>query len=148
MGHVERRSRGPRVRSARDAARPGHDRKRAHGSGASECTIEVPFRVEFERPGGTVRGPVFIAAADVAIWFAVATRLGTDGTWVTVDLKTAFLRAARREPITCTARVVKIGGQLVYPVAECVCGDETLLTHHTGLYAPIQVGRRAAARRR
>ena len=63
--------------------------------GAGECTIEVPFRVEFERPGGTVSRSVFMAAADVAIWFAVATRRGCDETWVTVDLKTAFLRAAR-----------------------------------------------------
>ena len=117
--------------------------------GAGECTIEVPFRVEFERPGGTVSGPVFMAAADVAIWFAVAMRRGGDGTWVTVDLKTAFLRAARREPFTCTARVLKVGPRLVYAVAECVRGDGTLLTHHTGLYAgPIPREPRAAARRR
>ena len=105
-----------------------------------ECTIEVPFRVEFERPGGTISGPVFMAAADVAIWFAVATRLGSDGMLVTVDLKTTFLRAARREPFTCTARVLKIGRRLVYSVAECVSGDGILLTHHTGLYAASREG--------
>jgi uncharacterized protein (TIGR00369 family) len=116
--------------------------------GAGECTIDVPFRVEFERPGGTVSGPVFMAAADVAIWFAVATRLGSKKAWVTVDLKTAFLRAARREPFTCTAHVLKIGRRLVYAVAECVGGDGTLLTHHTALYAPVPAGQRAAARRR
>ena len=104
--------------------------------GAGECTIEVPFRAEFERPGGTVSGPVFMAAADVAIWFAVATRLGSDGTLVTVDLKTTFLRAARREPFICTAHVLKIGRRLVYGVAECISRDGILLTHHTGLYAP------------
>jgi len=52
-----------------------------------------------------------MAAADVAIWLA-ATRRGTSEPWVTADLKTAFLRAARREPFTCTARVLKIGRQL------------------------------------
>jgi uncharacterized protein (TIGR00369 family) len=108
--------------------------------GTGECTIEVPFRVEFERPGGTISGPVFMAAADVAIWFAAATRLGSDGTLVTVDLKTTFLRAARREPFTCTARILKIGRRLVYSVAECVSGDGTLLTHHTGLYAASHDG--------
>ena len=61
--------------------------------GAGECTIEVPFRDEFERPGGAVSGPVFMAAADVAIWLAVVTRRGTSETWVTADLRTAFLRA-------------------------------------------------------
>ena len=116
--------------------------------GAGECTIEVPFRVEFERHGGTVSGPVFMAAADVAIWFAVATRRGCGETWVTVDLKTAFLRAARREPFTCTARVLKLGRRLVYAVAECVRGDGTLLTHHTGLYAAPTAGEPGAAARR
>ena len=86
----------------------------------------------------------------MAIWFAVATRRRGDETWVTVDLKTAFLRAARREPFTCTARVLKVGRRLVYAVAECVRGDGTLLTpHHTGLYdAPTPGEPGAAARRR
>ena len=116
--------------------------------GAGECTIDVPFRDEFERPGGAVSGPVFMAAADVAIWFAVATRRGGDETWVTVDLNTAFLRAARRESFTCTARVLKIGRRLVYAVAECVRGDGTLLTHHTGTYARTTGEPGTAGRRR
>lgn len=116
--------------------------------GAGECTIEAPFRDEFERPGGAVSGPVFMAAADVAIWLAVVTRRGTSETWVTVDLKTAFLRAARREPFTCTARVLKIGRHLVYAVAECLRGDGTLLTHHTGMYARTADEPGATARRR
>lgn len=103
--------------------------------GDGVCTIEVPFRDEFERPGGVVSGPVFMAAADAATWLAIAARLDGDGAWVTVDLKTAFLRAARREAFTCTARVVKAGRQLIYGVAECVRADGTLLTHHTLTYA-------------
>jgi len=35
--------------------------------GEGECTIDVPFRDEFKRPGGAISGPVFMAAADVAI---------------------------------------------------------------------------------
>jgi acyl-coenzyme A thioesterase PaaI-like protein len=39
-----------------------HDfRIRAAADG--EVTIEVPFRKAFERPGGVVSGPVFMAAA-------------------------------------------------------------------------------------
>jgi uncharacterized protein (TIGR00369 family) len=105
--------------------------------GAGECTIEAPFRAQFERPGGTVSGPVFMAAADVAIWLAVATRRGPGETWVTADLKTSFLRAARREPFTCTARVLKMGRQLLYAVAECARQDGTPLTHHTGIYVRV-----------
>jgi acyl-coenzyme A thioesterase PaaI-like protein len=73
----------------------------------------------------------------VAIWLAIGTRRGTSETWVTADLKTAFLRAARREPFTCAARVLKIGRQLVYAVAECARQDGTPLTHHTGIYVRI-----------
>ena len=117
------------------AAFNAYDQFRVGSLGDGVCTIEVPFRDEFERPGGTVSGPVFMAAADVAMWLAVATRHDGDGAWVTVDLKTAFLRAARREPFTCTGRVVKVGRQIIYGVAECVRGDGVLLTHHTLTYA-------------
>jgi uncharacterized protein (TIGR00369 family) len=105
--------------------------------GVGQCTIEAPFREEFERPGGAISGPVFMAAADVAIWLALATRRGTGEQWVTADLKTAFLRAARREAFTCTARVLKIGRQLVHAVAECARQDGTPLTHHTAIYVRI-----------
>jgi len=101
---------------------------------AGECTVEAPSRDEFERPGGGICGPVFMAAADVAIWLAVATLRGTRERWVTADLKTSFLRAARREPFTCTARVLRIGRQVSYVVAECARQDGTLLTHHTAIY--------------
>src|SRR5262249_49453007 len=105
--------------------------------GAGKCTIEAPFRDQFERPGGAICGPVFMAAADVASWFAVATLRCTTEPWVTADLKTAFLRAARREPFTCTARVLKIGRQLAYVVAECARQDGAPLTHHTAIYVRI-----------
>lgn len=44
--------------------------------GDGVCTLEVPFQAEFERPGGIVAGQVFMAAADVAVWLAIMTRLG------------------------------------------------------------------------
>ena len=70
-----------------------------------EVTIEVPFRKAFERPGGVVSGPVFMAAADAAMWLAVLSHLGVADGAVTVELNSAFLSAARAEDFTCTARV-------------------------------------------
>ena len=116
-------------------------RFRLRDFGADECAIEVPFRAEFERPGGTISGPVFMAAADVATWLAIATLRGPDETWVTVDLKTSFMRAARREPVTCTGRVLRLGRQLAYAIAECVGGDGTVLTYHTAIHVVVE-GRR------
>jgi len=99
------------------------------------CTLEVPFQPDFERPGGIVSGQVFMAAADVAMWLAIMTRLGaTDGS-VTSGMTTAFLGAARREPFRCTARILKLGRRLVYGTADSIAADNRLLAHHSLTYA-------------
>src|SRR5213594_1524092 len=91
---------------------------RLHSIGYGECVLTVPFQQAFERPGGVVSGQVFMAAADVAMWLAIMTRLGARHGSVTAGMTSAFLGAARREPFRCTARVVKLGRRLVYGVAE------------------------------
>lgn len=108
---------------------------RVRACGDGECTLEVPFRLAFERPGGVISGPVFMAAADAAMWLAIMTRLGVNDASVTVELRTAFLAAARREDFTGTARVLKWGRRLVYGVAECAGGDGRFFAHHTIWYA-------------
>jgi acyl-coenzyme A thioesterase PaaI-like protein len=105
-------------------------------AGISEgvCTIFVPFQSVFERPGGIVSGVVFMAAADVAMWLAIKTKLGlTDGS-LTAEMKTSFLSGAKNEDFHCTARVLKFGQRLIYGLAECVNDHGTLLTHHTLTY--------------
>lgn len=99
-----------------------------------DCTLLVPFRKTFERPGGVVSGPVFMAAADVAMWLAIMTRLGPSDGSVTAELKTNFLSGAREEDFLCRARVLKFGRRLIYGVAECVSRDGKLFTHHTITY--------------
>ncbi len=103
-------------------------------AGDGECAIFVPFQDIFERPGGIVSGPVFMAAADVAMWLAIKTKLGLADGSVTAEMKTNFLSGARNEDFTCTARILKCGQRLVYGVAECVNAHGTLLTHHTLTY--------------
>ncbi len=99
-----------------------------------ECTIDVPFQEQFERPGGVVSGQVFMAAADVAIWLAIKTRLGLHDASVTAEMKTNFLGSAKQESFHCNAKVLKLGRRLIYAVAECVAGKGRLLTHHTATY--------------
>jgi acyl-coenzyme A thioesterase PaaI-like protein len=108
---------------------------RVHAIARGQCTLDVPFQPLFERPGGIVGGQVFMAAADVAMWLAIMTRLGADDGSVTSTMTSAFLDAARHEPFRCTARVVKLGRRLVYGVAESVSGEGRQLTHHTLTYA-------------
>jgi uncharacterized protein (TIGR00369 family) len=107
---------------------------RLHSIGDGECAIAVPFQQAFERPGGIVSGQVFMAAADVAMWLAIMTKLGTGETAVTVEMKTNFLSGARQEDFMCRARILKLGRRLVYGVAECVDRQGKLLTHHTITY--------------
>ena len=105
-----------------------------------ECTLEVPFQTDFERPGGIVSGQVFMAAAVVAMWLAIMTRLGTADGSVTAGMTTAFLGAARREPFHCTARIVKLGRRLVFGTAETIATDSRLLSHHSVTYARSPIG--------
>ena len=107
---------------------------RLHSIADGECVLSVPFQKAFERPGGIVSGQVFMAAADVAMWLAIMTKLGKGETAVTAEMKTNFLHGARQEDFLCQARMLKLGKRLVYGVAECVSRDGKLLTHHTITY--------------
>ena len=107
---------------------------RLTGIADGQCTILVPFKDGFERPDGILSGPVFMAAADVAMWLAIKTKLGLADGSVTAEMKTSFLSGAKNEDIHCTARVLKCGQRLIYGVAECVNQGGTLLTHHTLTY--------------
>ena len=102
-----------------------------------KCTIAMPFRRALERPGGTVNGPAFMAAADCAMWLAIKRHIGIEHDAVTAELNTAFLNAARRETVYCTARVLKLGKRVIYGVAECHDRAGKLFTHHTVTYARI-----------
>ena len=53
------------------------------------CTLTVPFQAAFERPGGIVSGQVLMAAADVAMWLAIMTRLGPRDGSVTAGMTSA-----------------------------------------------------------
>jgi uncharacterized protein (TIGR00369 family) len=101
---------------------------------AGECTLDVPFRRNFERPGGVVAGPVFMAAADVAMWLAILSRLGRHDGSVTMEMSTAFLRPIRREGFRCRAQIVKLGRRVVYGVAECTTRDGEIAAHHRLTY--------------
>src|SRR5215510_5198150 len=81
---------------------------RLHTIDEGRCTLAVPFQSAFERPGGIVSGQVFMAAADVAMWLAILTRLGPRDGSVTAGMTTAFLGAARRESFRCTAHIMKL----------------------------------------
>ena len=101
---------------------------------AGECTLRVPFQPALERPGGIVAGPVFMAVADVAVWLAIMTRLGTEVTAVTTELNTSFIGSAKQEDVFCRATILRYGNTLIRALAECRNRSGALLTHHTATY--------------
>jgi uncharacterized protein (TIGR00369 family) len=107
---------------------------RVHEVREGYCRLEVPYHPRWDRPGEVVAGPVFMAAADAAMWVAVMT-LSDDVRAVTANLNTAFLAAGRHEDVTCGAQVLRFGRRLVYGTAECHGADGRTLTHHTITYA-------------
>jgi uncharacterized protein (TIGR00369 family) len=112
-------------------SRPG---LRVLSLGDGVCEMAVPYRPEYDRPGGIVSGQVYMHAADVAFWLAIKTRLGLDDASVTSSMTTAFLGSVSRDELRCRAEVLKLGRRLIYGWAECRAGDSAV-THHTLTYA-------------
>ncbi|HVN35449.1 MAG TPA: PaaI family thioesterase [Casimicrobiaceae bacterium] len=110
---------------------------RVDSAGAGECTLIVPFRPALERPGGIVSGMALMGAADVAMWLAIMTLRGVEERWVTSDMKTAFLKSARNEDFSCSARVLKTGRRTIYGTAECRSQSAGLVAHHVLTYARV-----------
>ena len=105
------------------------------GCAPGECDLFVPFAAGLERPGGFVSGMTLMGAADVAMWLAIMTTQGTAETWVTTDMKTAFLRSGVRESIVCRARVLKLGRRIAYGTVETLGASSGLLAHHVISYS-------------
>ena len=103
------------------------------------CVLEVPYNAENDRPGDIVSGQVYMHAADVAFWLSIKTKLGMDDCSVTSSMTTAFLASARREGFCCRATVLRVGGRLIFGVAECESAGR-ILTHHTLSYARANPG--------
>jgi len=98
--------------------------------------VSSSFRTTRGRTGreGVVAGPALVAAADAAMWVAVMSR-ADEVMAVTANLNTAFLAPARKEAVTCAARLLRFGRWLVYRVAECRAEDGRVLSDQTLTYA-------------
>jgi acyl-coenzyme A thioesterase PaaI-like protein len=111
---------------------------RVESMAPGECRVYVPFLRSLERPGGIVSGMTLMGAADVAMWLAIMTLRGVSEHWVTSDMKTAFLRSAREEDISCTARILKPGKRTMYGTAECHGANAGLVAHHVLTYSRVE----------
>jgi uncharacterized protein (TIGR00369 family) len=104
-----------------------------------ECVLHVPYLPRNDRPGGVINGMTIMGAADVAMWLAILSARGVHEQWVTTDLKTSFLKAAREEALTCRAKVLKLGQRTAYGTVEIHGANADLLTHHVLSFAKVEM---------
>ena len=71
--------------------------------------LRLPWKPLYDRPGGTLAGPVMMALADIAMYGLVMTRIGPEAMAVTTHLNSTFLRRPGRVPVVTEARLIRLG---------------------------------------
>ena len=89
--------------------------------GKGSCTVRMPCKPSFIRPGGTVAGPLMMGLADFAVYLAVLSEIGRVELAVTTSLNCNFLRRPKPKDVIGEARLLKLGRRLAY-------GEVSLLT--------------------
>lgn len=104
--------------------------------GDGTCSILLPFRDDFLRPGGTVTGPAMFGLADVALYGAVLSKIGRVELAVTTSMTINFLRRPAPADLIAEARLLKLGRRLAYgEVLIHSSGIADPVAHATGTYS-------------
>jgi uncharacterized protein (TIGR00369 family) len=103
------------------------------GVGPGTAVLRLPYRKEFERPGGLLQGACVMALSDAAFWLAAMTAIGEEPMSVTLEMKTNFLKGAKGT-LRCEARVLQAGRRVVYGEASCFDDSLKRVSHHTLTY--------------
>ena len=104
--------------------------------GHGTAKIRVPFRDEFLRPGGTLNGPLMMAAADLGMYAAVLGAIGLEALAVTTQLSINFLRKPAPATLLGEARILKLGKKLAVGEVELFTeGSPEMVAHVVCTYA-------------
>lgn len=90
------------------------------------------------RPGGIVPGPSVFGLADVALWYAVFTRVGLEPMAVTSDMTIHFLRPAVGSSLLAKCSLTKVGKRLAHGeirIWEEDSDPDRLIAFASGAYA-------------
>ncbi|WP_417248884.1 PaaI family thioesterase [Celeribacter sp.] len=104
---------------------------------AGGVTLRLTPDARHLRPGGTVSGPSMFMLADVAVYFAILSRIGPVALAVTTGAHIDFMRKPSAEtPIEARAEVLKLGKRLaVCSVALRNAGADEVLAQAQMTYA-------------
>jgi uncharacterized protein (TIGR00369 family) len=103
---------------------------------AGEVVLALPVTREHVHAGGVLCGQTMMAAADTAMVLAIMTKLGGFRPMTTVQLQTSFLRPVSGTSGACrvVARVLRMGGKLVFGEVQVINADDELAAHATTTY--------------
>jgi uncharacterized protein (TIGR00369 family) len=99
------------------------------------ATMRLPFSGELRHSGGVICGQVFMAAADTAMIVAISAALDGLKPMTTVSLNISFMRAVRKGDVLITARVLRMGRNLVFGEVELFDDEGKMAAHATTTYA-------------
>lgn len=104
---------------------------------AGEIRLALPVTPRHVHAGNVLCGQTLMAAADTAMVLAIMTRIGGFKPMTTVQLQTSFLRPIPGDAgeVQLTARVLRMGRQLVFGEIEMHGVDGQLAAHATTTYA-------------
>lgn len=104
--------------------------------GEGTARIRIPFNARNIRPGGTVSGPIIMAAGDTAMYAAILGALGQVAMAVTSNLNVNFMQRPDQVALIAEATILKLGKRMAFcEVGIRSEGSEDLVAHVTGSYS-------------
>ena len=98
--------------------------------------IRIPFMAKNLRPGGSVSGPVIMAAGDTAMFAAILGQLGKVAMAVTSNLNINFMQRPGQADLIAEGTILKLGKRIAFcEVGIKSDGSEELVAHVTGSYS-------------
>lgn len=100
------------------------------------AVVELGFRDEQLRAGGTMNGPSMMTLADTALYAAVLSVIGNEPLAVTSDLSVRFLAKPSPGPLRAEALVLREGSRSIVGEIRLFSGaPPVLVAFATGAYA-------------
>lgn len=99
-------------------------------------TMQMPFRRELTRAGGTISGPAMMLLADTTAYFLTLAHTGPLPTMATANLDIHFLSRPDPVDLIASAQLLRLGSRLaVSTVAIRSDGKDDVVAHATVTYA-------------
>jgi uncharacterized protein (TIGR00369 family) len=102
--------------------------------GPTTLVLEMPWRTEHARAGGTISGPAMMTLADRAAYYLTLAQVGPYPDAVTANLDIHFLVRPPAGDVTATATMLRVGSRLAVSTVELHARDR-LVAYATVTYA-------------